>query len=270
MIPMQEKRTQYNPLSIKERYDEIAGLEDEAEKKANFRLLIPRYFVKKYLAPSDTVLDAAGGAGINAILMTPLCKKITLVDISPQILERARKNIASKGLSDKIRAIEGDITDLEAFQDETFSFIVCVGAALSYALDMRERAIQELLRVAKIGATIIVQVQSKYGIIGSKIRKGLTKEALEIHENKPFTDGMGVRSHLYTVNEINNLLRKHGCQILETATSPVFTHMTIDEIYRKNSEELRALEALEYEYCVKPELLGQGHHLVVVAKKLKP
>lgn len=48
MIPMQEKRMQYNPLAIKERYDEIADLEDEAEKKANFRLLIPRYFVKKY------------------------------------------------------------------------------------------------------------------------------------------------------------------------------------------------------------------------------
>jgi len=130
------------------------------------------------------------------------------VDLTPSILNRAKTNIALKGLNDKIRIVEGDITDLSTFYDATFSFIVCVGAALSYVLDMRERAIQELLRVARIGATIIVQVQSKYGIIGSKIKKGLIKEAFEIHKNKPFTDGMGVRSHLYTVDEITNLLRK--------------------------------------------------------------
>ncbi len=260
---------QYDPFAIRERYEQIADLEDKAEKEGSFRVLIPRYFIKKYITRDDIVLDAAGGTGINAIIMALSCKSVTLVDLAPGILDRARTNIALKGLTDKIRVVEGDITDLAAFCDATFSFIVCVGAALSYVLDLRERAIQELLRVAKIGATIIVQIQSKCGMIASKIRKGLIKEAFEIHKNKPFTDGMGVRSHLYTVGEIANLLRKLGCQILETATSPVFAHTTDNSnIYRKNDEELKLLETLEYGYCAKQELLGQGHHIVVVAREM--
>lgn len=82
-----------------------------------------------------------------------------------------------------------------------------------------------------------------------------------------FIDGMGVKSHLYTISEIANLLRKRGCKILETATSPVFSHV-FDTDYRKNLEDLKTLEVLEYEYCTRQELLGQGHHIVVVAKKV--
>jgi hypothetical protein len=41
-----------------------------------------------------------------------------------------------------------------------------------------------------------------------------------------------------------------------------------DTDYRKNLEDLKTLEVLEYEYCTRQELLGQGHHIVVVAKKV--
>ena len=34
---------------------------------------------------SDIVLDAGGGAGINAIMMAKRCKKVTLVDIATRI-----------------------------------------------------------------------------------------------------------------------------------------------------------------------------------------
>lgn len=56
---------------------------------------------------------------------------------------------------------------------------------------------------------------------------------------------------------------------VEPIRSPVFTHAAENEIYRKNLEELKLLEILEYEYCNKPQLLGQGHHIVIVAKKIR-
>jgi len=257
----------YDAFAIKERYDKIAELEDIKEKSASFRVLIPRFLIKKYLSSNDSVLDAAGGTGMNAIFMAPSCKSVTLVDISPNILIHARNNIKSQGLRSKIRVVEADITNLSLFQDATFNFVVCVGAALSYALNKREWAIQELNRVAKRGATIIVQVQSKYGIIGSKIRKGLLKESVNIHENSEFIDGMGVKSHLYTPEEINGLLQKNGFRVVETATNPVFTSFCEMDELMGNEEEFKSLEFLEYEYCTNPELLGLGHHIVVVARK---
>ena len=50
---MQKRKTQYNPFAIKKRYDEIADFEDEAEKKGSFRVLIPRYLIKKYITRDD-------------------------------------------------------------------------------------------------------------------------------------------------------------------------------------------------------------------------
>lgn len=185
----------------------------------------------------------------KAILVAQLCKNVTLVDISPKVLDLVKANITLKGLSNRIRLVEGDITELSQFHGASSSFIVCVGAALSYALDKREKAVQELLRVAKIGATVIVQVQSKLGIIGSKIRKGLIKEAFDTHKENQFTDGMGVKSHLCTVNEFINLLQKYGCEILEIATSPVFTH-TLDNQFRNMEKQVKQ-EDLRLQYFFK-------------------
>lgn len=119
---MQKRKTQYNPFAIKKSYDEIADFEDEAEKKGSFRVLIPRYLIKKYITRDD-IYDSLG-------------KTVTLVDLTPSVLNRTKTNIVLKGLTDKIQVVEGDITDLVMFQDATFSFVICVGAALSYVLDV--------------------------------------------------------------------------------------------------------------------------------------
>lgn len=258
---------EYNSIHIKERYNEIADLEDKAERGKSFRVMLPRMFIKKYLTSKDVVLDAAGGTAANAIFMAQLCSQVVLVDLTPTILRKAKSRVIEEKLEKKIKLIEGDIVDLTLFHDESFSFIVCVGAALSYVLDKRDTAVKELIRVAKKESIIIVQVQSKYGMIHNKIRKGMVGQALDIHNNETFIDGLGVKSHLYTVQEITNLLRSNGCDILEVASTPVFTHTAKPEIYSKNLKQSKILQSLEYTYCTKPELLGLGHHILVVAKK---
>jgi ubiquinone/menaquinone biosynthesis C-methylase UbiE len=50
------------------------------------RVELPREFIKKYIKKNDIVLDAGGGTGINSIVMAKLCKKVTLLNISPGIL----------------------------------------------------------------------------------------------------------------------------------------------------------------------------------------
>jgi ubiquinone/menaquinone biosynthesis C-methylase UbiE len=117
----------YDPEAVRKSYDHVAEEEDRAEKMPSLRTGIPREFIKKYLKASDFVLDAGGGTGINAIMMAQRCKKVTLVDISPRILELAALNIEYAGLTGTIDLLEGDITNLEQFGDGEFSFMVCVG-----------------------------------------------------------------------------------------------------------------------------------------------
>jgi len=78
----------YNPEAIRRTYDTIAHREDEFEKEHSLRNEIPRQFIKRYLRATDVVLDGGGGAGINAIMMAQRCGRVTLVDISPEMLER--------------------------------------------------------------------------------------------------------------------------------------------------------------------------------------
>ena len=84
----------YKPDAIRETYDEIAEREDRFEKGFSLRNEIPREFIKRYLETSDIVLDAGGGSGINAIMMAQHCASVTLLDISPKMLELAATNSA--------------------------------------------------------------------------------------------------------------------------------------------------------------------------------
>ncbi|MDP6041156.1 MAG: class I SAM-dependent methyltransferase [Candidatus Latescibacteria bacterium] len=257
----------YSPKAVREAYDNVAEEEDKAEKNPSLRTEIPREFIKQYLKTSDVVLDAGGGAGINAIMMAQRCKKVTLVDISPRILELAAGNIKSAGLTEKIDLIQGDITNLQQFEDREFSFVVCVGDSISYVLERGAQAIQELTRVADKGAILIIGCDSKYGFMRLRLSEGLLDEAVEMNETSETYCGMGPRTHLYTTDEMTALLAKSGCEVLKVASTPTFAD-TIDKSMYDDDEKWRKLKALELEVCTKPELLGMGDHLLFIARKM--
>lgn len=256
----------YNQKSTKKAYDKCAAEEDRQEKAMSLRVEIPREYIKKYLKKTDTVLDAGGGTGINSIMMAEKCKHVTLYDLSTGVLEQARKNISKAGLENKIDIIQGDISKLNKFKNCQFSFVVCVGDSISYVLDKRHEAMKELTRVAKKGAYMIIGCDSKYGFIRLNLRLGNLDEAIKISKTSETKDFMGPRTHLYTVDEMKKLIESNGCKVLEIASTPTFSD-TFDKSIYYNKKKWAKLKKLELEYCIKPELLGMGHHLLFIARK---
>ena len=256
----------YNPEEIIRSYTRNAEIEDQSEKKPSLRTEIPREFIKRYIQPSDTALDAGGGVGINAMMMAALCKSVTLLDITPEILALAKVNINDSGLQDSIRILEGDICDLSSFEDGSFSFVVCVGDALSYVLDQREKAISELIRVAKSGSILILGGDSKYGFLRLRLAEGKLDEALDILRTNETYCGMGPRTHLYTASEMRSMLGKYGCRLLEAASTPSLSD-TIDTAPYIETNQWEALKELEMKICTQPELQGAGLHLLFIAQK---
>ncbi len=257
----------YNPKEIIESYEMNAHNEEAAEREGSLRVEIPRAFIKTYLQPSDVVLDAGGGAGINAILMAQRCQKVTLLDLTPGMLALAKENIRVAGLSETIDVVEGDITDLSRFDDGAFSFVVCVGDSISYVLDGRFKALSELVRVARDDAVLVIGCDSKLGFMRMKLSQGLLEEALEIHETSQCYCVMGPRTHLYTVNEMTALLEEHGCEVLDIASTPTLTDTFDTGAYMEDEQKWAKLKALDLELCTRPELLGMGLHLLFVARK---
>jgi ubiquinone/menaquinone biosynthesis C-methylase UbiE len=260
----------YNPEAVRKAYNEIAEREDQFEKEFSLRNQIPREFVKKYLKASDVVLDAGGGSGINAIMMAQHCEKVTLVDISPRLLELAELNIQEKGLAEKIDLREGDISNLAQLADGEFSFVICLGGALSYVLEKGQQAVCELVRVARRGAYIIIGCDSKYGFVRWLFNEIEPEQQLdvvtEVYAASEYEAGEGTFARLYTVNQFTALLQNAGCEIIEVGSTPILVNSWEQRSYPK--EKQQQLIELELKFCTMPDLLGTGHHLFCVARKL--
>ena len=77
---------------------------------------------------------------------------------------------------------------------------------------------------------------------------------------------MGPRTHLYTVDEMTEMLDATGCDVIEVASTPTFADTMDEDQYSAPSERAK-LKALELKMCTSPELLGMGLHLLFVARK---
>jgi ubiquinone/menaquinone biosynthesis C-methylase UbiE len=100
------------------------------------------------LHPGDRVLDIGCGTGLNfepSLARIGAQGSLVGVDLTPEMLDRARKRIARQGWGN-VELVEADAADLP-FEDESFS-AVCSTLALSIVPDWR-RGVAEAWRVLK-------------------------------------------------------------------------------------------------------------------------
>lgn len=95
------------------------------------------------------VLDVACGTGVVSVTAARLGARVTGLDLTPELLERARENARIAGI--EIDWHEGDVEKLP-FGDATFDFVL---SEFGHIFAPRpEVAIGEMLRVLKPGGTI--------------------------------------------------------------------------------------------------------------------
>jgi demethylmenaquinone methyltransferase/2-methoxy-6-polyprenyl-1,4-benzoquinol methylase len=101
--------------------------------------------------PGSSVLDVATGTGSQAIAFARRGHPVTAIDLSEAMLDVARKKAGSA----TVRFEAGDATRLR-FGAESFD-VVTISFALHDMPEMiREKALKELVRVAKPGGTILI------------------------------------------------------------------------------------------------------------------
>jgi arsenite methyltransferase len=107
------------------------------------------------LKPGETVVDLGAGAGFDAILAARRVGpkgKVIGVDMTPEMLERARKNAAKAGLLN-VKFVEGVIEALP-LEDATADVIIS-NCVLNLSPD-KPRAFREALRALKPGGRLRV------------------------------------------------------------------------------------------------------------------
>ena len=99
---------------------------------------------------SGNVLEVGVGTGLNLPLY-PEGVRLTGIDISPAMLERARRRAA--GLGREVRLVEGDAQALP-FPDASFDTVVCTLSLCSIPDD--RRAVAEMKRVLRPGGRLLL------------------------------------------------------------------------------------------------------------------
>lgn len=88
-----------------------------------------RYFTSEFMArhivvtPEDTVLDMGTGSGIQAITAGHAGAKVIAVDINPEAVRFAQRNVEQNGLEHNVSVVEGDLFSSLDPQDK-FSVIL--------------------------------------------------------------------------------------------------------------------------------------------------
>lgn len=104
---------------------------------------------------SDDVLDVGCGAGVDTLfsaMMTGASGKVVGIDLTPAMLQRAKKNLSMTDLKN-VRFEEGSVENLP-FADEDFDAVTSNGA-LNLVPD-KAKAFEEIYRVLKAGGRLMV------------------------------------------------------------------------------------------------------------------
>ena len=240
---------------------------------------ITMHFLEKYLPKKGLILDAGGGPGRYTIALANKDYDMVLLDITPKMLEIAKRKVKQAGVQEKVeQIIEGSIVDLSMFADETFDGVLCLGGPLSHVLEEggRVKAVKELIRVAKIGAPIFASVIGRIGVLkGIPLSYPQEMQYGRVHwetgDYIPEINGTGFTiAHWFLPEELEALFKGQGVEILEMAGLEGLSshHRRAVNKLSKDKEKWNMWLDILLETCTHPAVVGGSEHFLIVGKRV--
>jgi ubiquinone/menaquinone biosynthesis C-methylase UbiE len=270
---------------VKEWYRKTADyewkrLKQDAYHKLEF--IVTMHFLEKYLPKDGLILDAGGGPGRYTIELAKKGYDMVLLDLVKELLEVAKRKIRKEKVEHKVKQIvEGSITDLSMFDNETFDGVLCLGGPLSHLLDsqQRETAAKELARVAKKDAPIFVSVISRLRLLKTILLEFQNeirdcRHHLEVGDYIP---GVLPRkevtgftaAHWFLPEELQKLFEKLNVETLDVVgLEGLSSHLkrATNKLYREK-EKWNAWVDIVLKTCNHPSIIGATEHIMYIGKK---
>ncbi len=236
------------------------------------------HFIKKHFPKKGLILDAGGGPGRYTVTLASQGYDMLLLDMTPANVEFAKRQIKRSGLQDHVKdLIEGSIVDLSRFADNTFDGVLCLGGPLSHVVDRRKRdkAIRELIRVAKPGAPIAVSVIARLSLLVVELT--LFPHEVEMpHFQKILKTGDYLGGHGFTAchfflpEEFRAAFDDKGVEVVEMVGLQGISSSHRRELNRiaQNEKRWKIWWDTHLKTCTHPAVVGTSEHMLIVAKKL--
>jgi ubiquinone/menaquinone biosynthesis C-methylase UbiE len=266
---------------IKEYYTENVRVEwnrlfKDAYRRLEFETTL--HFLSKFLPEKGLILDLGGGPGRYTIELAQRGYEVVLFDFTPANLVFARRQIKKHPERNNVKAvIEGSITDLSQFADETFDAVVCTGGPLSHVVESvdREKAISELVRVAKPGAPIFVSVMGRLSVLIIELTQA--QYEMEMPHFEPMRDtgdyfgGSGFTAcHFFLPEELREAFRNQPVTVLEIAGLEGISsnHRKKLNQVAKDPQRWKIWLETHYATCTHPAVVGISDHFLLVCRKM--
>ncbi len=240
---------------------------------------ISLFYLKKYLPKKGLILDAGGGPGRYTIELAKRGYDIILLDLVSGNLEFAKKKVKREKVDNKVKDfIQGSITDLSEFPDNSFNAVLCLGGPLSHVSPKKERekAISELTRVAKKNAPIFISVMSRYGVLLSTPggwpeeaeNKENLRDLIEKGEDYNFRRGKGY-CHFFTSKEMEEMLLKKEAKIITKVGLKGFNidKKTTNRFAKSFPKAWKNWIDANIQMCTDPVVVDASSHMMFVIKK---
>jgi ubiquinone/menaquinone biosynthesis C-methylase UbiE len=234
------------------------------------------------LTPRNIILDAGGGTGRWICYLSKIYKSnFILYDLSSDMLKKAEVNIAQAQIGDRVRVVQGDMTNMADIKTSSIDHIVSIYSPISFIYN-KETAANEMYRVLKKDGKLIIMGHGYFNAIYSKINNYLApaEELDDLEKSHMVKWGEKVpRLNTFSKESMEKMLIDAGFEIITTYGIPVFIQPGPEDFDSKNKKISRVSTALqdpvffrqifdlEMKYNSLPTIINRGMNICSVGIK---
>jgi len=249
---------------------------------------VTKHFIYKYTSPNSRIIDIGGGPGRYTIDLLENNHCVCLVDLSPQLLDKAKSEIDKRNLSQLLENIfERNATNLAQIKSNTYDPTLLMGP-LYHLTEYTDRklALLEALRVTRPGGYIFSSIIPKLCPVRDMFRWSLEGARQSINnENHELDRILNTCTYLNESNNPNaftdasfantfdmpNLYKELNIELVESFSCEGIAAFQGDKINAlvNNETTWKNLLQIIIRTATEPSALGAGEHCVFVGRKKK-
>lgn len=247
-------------------YDEDSRLIKDKAHQIEF-ITTTRY-IEKYLERGNKILEIGAGTGRYSIYYAKKGFDVNSIELINKNLEILKSKITN-GM--KIKAIQGNATDLSMYEENSFDITLVLGPLYHLYEDLDiDKAIKEAIRVTKKGGKIFIAYITDDGVIYSYgVRKGNLKRLKEICDKN--WNVAKIKEEIFStfkVKDFSKLISRYSVKEIETIATDGIAPDVAEYINKMDDEEFGIYVDYHLKNCDRKDLIGYSSHILEIVEKV--
>ena len=201
------------------------------------------------------IVDVGGGTGVVAIPLASRGHRVTVIDPSPDALASLERRAADSGVTDRIRALQGDAADLADLVPAHEADAVLCHRVLE-VLDAPEVALRAMAGVLRRGGVLSLLVAQRHSVVLTQALAGHLALARRSYADPTKFD----------YDRVIRLVQEAGFLVLASHGIGAISDQVPERVVEAEPGAYAELVALETEISTDPAFRALAPHLHVLAQ----